>query len=65
MKVDFYFTERDGKAGAECSICGEFFTDSKGRKGNDCIPKCIRHARAKHGATSGGFTAKPERRGAA
>lgn len=59
-RVDFYFAEKDGKHGAECSRCGEFFTDSKGRKGNDCMQKCMDHAREKHGSLKGSFTAQPK-----
>lgn len=58
-KVDFYFVQRDGKYGAGCSACGAFFTDSKGRKGNDCVHKCIEHAKEAHASTGGLFTAKP------
>jgi hypothetical protein len=42
MNVDFYFVEQDGKVGAECSKCGARFFDSKGRKGNDCVPEVLR-----------------------
>lgn len=60
MKVNFYFVEKDGKVGAECSACGEVFFDSKGRKGNDCVPKCIDHAHREHKSTGGVLTAKPK-----
>jgi hypothetical protein len=57
--VHFYFAQRNGKPGAECSECREFFTDSKGRKGNDCVSKCIAHAKEKHLSTGGSFLPKP------
>lgn len=51
--VNFSLIERDGKYGAECGICGEFFSDDKGRKGNNGMSKAIAHAKEKHNATSG------------
>lgn len=60
LRVDFYFVERGRITGAECSACGDFFTDSKGRKGNDCISKCIAHAKEKHQSEGGSFRPKPE-----
>jgi hypothetical protein len=52
-KVDFVLVERGGKYGAECSACGEFFTDDKGRKGNNGMSKAIAHAKEKHGSAEG------------
>jgi len=57
---DFYFVQRGKKFGVECSACEAFFTDSKGRKGNDCIAKCIAHAKEKHQSVGGELRAKPE-----
>jgi hypothetical protein len=58
-KVDFILCERDGKFGAECSACGEFFTDDKGRKGNNGMTKAIAHAKEKHKSEGGTVGAPP------
>jgi len=56
MTVKVHFFLLDGQAGAECAACGERFFDSKGRKGNDCIQKCIQHAREAHRSNRGEFS---------
>jgi hypothetical protein len=58
VNVDLVMVQRDGKYGAECTVCNEFFTDDKGRKGNNGISKAIEHCKKAHGSTGGVFRGK-------